>query len=206
MTKSRLEAFTDAVIAIIMTILVLELAVPKGASFTDLFAGENAPMFIAYAVSFFNLAVYWNNHHHMFHIVKKIDGRVLWTNNIFMFFLSLFPFTTAWMGEHINSFAPQFIHGVVILGADAAWLAVQIALVKSGGKDSHFAKLYSDYKKNYITLALNVIALLAGFIAPILIMIINVGMTMYWILPERKVEKAVKQCDIEHEKNKKSGK
>lgn len=188
MPKNRIEAFTDAVIAIVMTLLVLELHEPNGDTF---FAFEgNAHQFIIYLVSFVSLAIYWNNHHHLFHMVKKVDGLVLWMNNLLILMMTLLPYVTVWVTDYPTSLAPQIFYGLVILGTDVAYYLLGLALVRCNGKDSAIGKLFSHYRKMWVTLALNVIALLAGWlIHPLLVIIINGIMLLLWFIPEKKLEK-----------------
>lgn len=188
MPKNRIEAFTDAVIAIVMTLLVLELHEPNGDTF---FAFEgNAHQFIIYLVSFISLAIYWNNHHHLFHMVKKVDGLVLWMNNLLILMMSLFPYVTVWVTDYPTSLAPQIFYGLVILGTDVAYYLLGLSLVRCNGKNSAIGKLFSHYKKMWVTLSLNVIALLAGWlIHPLLVIGINGFMLLLWFIPEKRLEK-----------------
>jgi uncharacterized membrane protein len=190
MKKGRLEAFTDAVIAIIMTILVLELPLPHGNTFHALLQERDKIMI--YLVSFLTLAIYWNNHHHMFHIIHKINGHVLWMNNLFLFFLSLFPFSTNWTGENLFSRDPQLFYGCIIFGADITYFLLVKVLIKENGHNSHIAELFGDSKKMKVTLCLNIIALFAGFILPILTMLVNIIMILLWVVPDRRVERVLK--------------
>lgn len=187
MTKTRIEAFTDAVIAIIMTILVLELPEPKGDTFLAFF--HMSHKLVIYVISFVTLAIYWNNHHHMFQLVHKIDGRVLWANNLLIFCLSLLPFSTAWMGDYLFSFAPQFFYGLVFLGANAAYYLLVNMLVRANGKDSEVGQTLQRYRKLYLSIGLNILALILGLIAPILILITDVLVLLLWIVPEKKAER-----------------
>ncbi|KAF1303398.1 MULTISPECIES: TMEM175 family protein [Enterococcus] len=188
MPKTRIEAFTDAVIAIVMTILVLELHTPEG----DTWAAFEGTwhQFVIYLMSFISLAIYWNNHHHMFHIVRRVDGWVLWANNLLILMMTLFPFATAWVGDHPTSLAPQLLYGLILLGTDLAYLVVGLTLVRVNGKDSPVGRLFANYSKMYITLGLNVVALLAGWlIHPVSVLVVNGVMLLLWFIPEKKVEK-----------------
>lgn len=186
MTKTRIEAFTDAVIAIIMTILVLELPEPNGDTFTAFF--HMSHKLVIYVISFVTLAIYWNNHHHMFQLVHKIDGRVLWANNFLIFCLSLLPFSTAWMSDYLFSFAPQFFYGLAFLGADVAYYLLVRALVKANGTQSAVAEALQSYRKLYLSIGLNSFALVLGLISPILILVTDVVVLLLWIIPEKKAE------------------
>lgn len=192
MSKSRVEAFTDAVIAIVMTILVLELHQPE----TDTLVGLGAiwhKLFI-YIVSFVILAIYWNNHHHMFQLVQKIDGRVLWANNVFIFTLTLFPFATAWVGDFIDSLVPQLTYGIVVLLANIAYLILTRELIHANGKESTLNELFQRYSKSYLSIFLNIIGLILGvLIHPYLVLIINIGILIMWIVPDQRIEKQYKK-------------
>lgn len=188
MPKTRIEAFTDAVIAIVMTLLVLELREPKDDTWRA-FEGSGH-QFVIYLISFISLAIYWNNHHHMFNIVRRVDGWVLWANNLFILMMTLFPFVTMWVGDYPTSQAPQLLYGAVIFGTDLAYMLLGYALVKVNGKDSAIGRLFRHYPKMYITLALNVIALLAGWlIEPVLVIVINGLMLVLWFVPEKRIER-----------------
>lgn len=138
MGKNRLEAFSDGVLAIIITIMVLEMKVPHDAEFSAL--RPVLPVFLSYILSFVYLAVYWNNHHHMLHATKHVTGYVMWGNMNLLFWLSLFPFVTAWMGENHFAQAPVALYGIVLLMADIAYLTLQRAIITSQGPDSILAK------------------------------------------------------------------
>ncbi|MGX7245405.1 TMEM175 family protein [Enterococcus quebecensis] len=192
MSKSRLEAFTDAVIAIVMTILVLELHQPTTDTLAGL-AGIERKLFI-YVVSFVMLAIYWNNHHHMFQLVRKINGRVLWANNIFIFTLTLVPFATAWVGDFIDSLVPQLTYGVIILLANSAYLILTKELIRANGKESALSELFQRYNKSYATIILNILGLVLGvLIHPYFVLIVNIGILIMWIIPDRRIEKQYKK-------------
>jgi uncharacterized membrane protein len=187
MSKSRLESFTDAVIAIVMTLLVLELATPSGDTWNALHGIENK--ILIYVISFLSLAIYWNNHHHLFQVVKKIDGRVLWANNFFIFTLTFFPFATAWVGDHVRSQAPEITYGIVMLAADFSyWLLLKVLLLVNG-KDSLLAKAFQSYRKMHVTLAINVLGILLGFfIEPLLVLCSIIVILIIWFIPEKRIE------------------
>lgn len=187
MPKNRLEAFTDAVIAIIMTILVLELHEPNGDTWEALAA--LGYRFFIYIVSFIILAIYWNNHHHLFQSVRKIDGRVLWMNNLLILTLTFFPFVTGWVGEHPFSWPPQALYGLVVLGADVAYYLVVRALIQANGPKSEVQRLFGHYPKLTLSIVLNIIALIVGkLVAPIAVLIIDTIVLVMWFIPERKAE------------------
>ena len=188
MPKNRLEAFTDAVIAIIMTILVLELHVPQ----SDTFQALTALGFriVIYIVSFFTLGIYWNNHHHLFQAIHKINGRTLWANSFFLFALSLFPFATSWISEYVNRLAPEVTYGFVTLGANVAYYLLMRTLVETDKDNKNFIKtLLGNYKKSYLSMGLNVLGILLGFwLAPIAVLIVNLFILVAWLIPSRKIE------------------
>lgn len=138
MTKGRMEAFSDGVLAIIITIMVLEIKVPHGEEFTDLV--PLIPVFLSYVLSFIYLGIYWNNHHHMMHTVKKVTGKVLWANLHLLFWLSLVPFVTGWMGENHFSENPIALYGVILLMAALAYFYLQYTIIKTQGEDSVLKK------------------------------------------------------------------
>lgn len=188
MTKTRIEAFTDAVIAIVMTLLVLELDIPSQPTWQAFMGMEHK--ILIYIVSFVSLAIYWNNHHHMFQLVHKINGRTLWMNNFLIFSLSLFPFATAWVGDYLYEWPPQAIYGLVILLADIAYYALARELVRANGKESAIGKMFQNYRKTYFSIGANIAGLLLGFfIHPMLVLIVNVIVLLMWFIPEKRVEK-----------------
>lgn len=188
MPKNRLEAFTDAVIAIIMTILVLELHEPHSDTFQALAA--LGTRFLIYIISFFTLGIYWNNHHHLFQAARKVNGRVLWANSFLIFFLSLFPFVTSWISEYSNSLVPEITYGVVILGANLSYYLLARTLVASEeGEKTSIKELFGNYRKSYLSIGLNVLGLFLGFlVAPIAVLLINVLILIAWLIPSRKIE------------------
>ncbi|WP_086314841.1 hypothetical protein A5821_002448 [Enterococcus sp. 7F3_DIV0205] len=192
MSKSRIEAFTDAVIAIVMTLLVLELRQPTTDTLAGL-VGIERKLFI-YIVSFVMLAIYWNNHHHMFQLVHKIDGRVLWANNFFIFTLTLVPFATAWVGDFIDSLIPQLTYGVMTLLANSSYLVLTRELIRANGSDSTLKNLFQRYNKAYVTIFLNILGLVLGLlIHPYFVLIVNIGILIMWIIPDRRIEKQYKE-------------
>jgi uncharacterized membrane protein len=188
MPKTRIEAFTDAVIAIVMTLLVLELHQPDGDTFRAFFTEWH--QFVIYLVSFVALAIYWNNHHHMFHLIKKINGNVLWANNFLILMMTLFPFAASWVGDHPASLAPQMFFGLVILGTDFAYFILGKTLIRCNGEDTPIGEMFKGFTKMNMTLILNVVALILGFfITPYLVVIVNIIMLIMWVIPDRKAEK-----------------
>ena len=192
MPKTRIEAFTDAVIAIIMTILVLELHPPQSDTLSSLY-GIEEKVFV-YIVSFVMLSIYWNNHHHMFQVVHKIDGKVLWANNFFIFTLTLIPFVTAWVGDFLESLVPQLSYGVVILLADFSYFLLMRSLIQADKENKKLQSTLNKYYKMYLSMGLNVVALLLGWlIHPYMVLAINIGMLIMWVIPEKRIEKHYKE-------------
>ncbi|MEO8244294.1 MAG: TMEM175 family protein [bacterium] len=188
MTKTRIEAFSDGVIAIIITIMVLELKVPEGHDLAML--KPLVPIFLSYVLSFANVGIYWNNHHHMFHAVKHIGGWVLWANLHLLFWLSLMPFATGLMGE--NHFAPVT---VALYAADLAMCAIAytllvIALLAEHGRGSDFAKAIGSDRKGKISLLCYIVAIPLAFVMPLLSMILIAVVAAIWIVPDRRFARA----------------
>ena len=188
MSKGRLEAFSDGVIAIIITIMVLELKVPHGASFADLLALW--PVFVSYVLSFVYLGIYWNNHHHMFHVVEHVDGTVLWANLHLLFWLSLYPFTTAWMDETDLARTPLIVYGVNLLAAAVAYYVLQRAIFRTPGGDRLRQALGRDLKGKVSPL-IYVTGILLAFVQPYLAVACYVAIAVIWLVPDRRVERFV---------------
>jgi uncharacterized membrane protein len=189
MKKGRLEAFSDGVIAIIITIMVLELKVPQETSFTAL--QSLLPKFFSYVLSFIYVGIYWNNHHHLLQATQFVNGSVLWANLHLLFWLSLFPFATAWMGE--NQFAPfpVAVYGVVLLLAAIAYLILTRALLRSHGKDSTLAVAVGRDLKGKISVVLYFSSIFLTLVSPWLSCIIYVSVAAMWLVPDRRIEKAL---------------
>jgi uncharacterized membrane protein len=187
MTKNRVEAFTDAIIAIIITILVLEFPHVKGNHFADLLVLKE--IFLAYLMSFIFLIIYWHNHHHMFQMIDLIDGQILWLNNLFVFLLTLLPFTTSWLGDNIWARDPELLYAILFFGANIAWLMMAKHLVKVNRHKPDVADILGDYKKSYVTLLLNVLALLVAIFIPISGLLVNALSFLFWLLPDKRIEK-----------------
>ena len=190
MSKNRVEAFTDGVIAIIITIMVLELRPPDGGTFAALWTLRYE--FAIYLISFLTLGVYWNNHHHLFQIVENVDGLVLWSNTAFLFAVSLFPFATAWVGgHHVDAHMPEMFYGIVVLLADVTYYNLVVRLSRVNDETDAVTELLgSGYYKPIISIILNVIALGLGWLfwAPLTIAIDTVGLLL-WVIPERRIER-----------------
>lgn len=189
MGKGRLEAFSDGVIAIIITIMVLELKVPHGDELPSL--KPVLPVLLSYVLSFMNIAIYWNNHHHMMHAVHKVTGTVLWANIHLLFWLSLFPFCTAWMGENHFSKWPVVLYGFVSLMAGGAYYLLSHCLAKVHGKDSTLAKALGRDRKGFISLVLYAAGIGLSFFNSILGFCIYVMVAAMWFIPDRRIEKKI---------------
>jgi uncharacterized membrane protein len=189
MHKGRLEAFTDGVIAVIITIMVLELKLPHEATWPALLA--DLPVFLSYVLSFAYVGIYWNNHHHMLQRVKHVNGKVLWANLFFLFWLSLFPFTTSWLNEShpVPAPVPTAVYGIVLLLAALAWVPLLRGLIAAnGGQDSELGQaLKGDWKT--IVSPLGYLAGIAlAFFAPILSCVIYALIAALWFVPDRRLE------------------
>ena len=185
MGKGRLEAFSDGVLAIILTIMVLELRVPHGARLADL--APLLPIFVSYVLSFVNLGIYWNNHHHLLHATRQVDGAVLWANLHLLFWLSLFPFATGWMGE--NNFAATTLaaYGFVALMAGIAYYLLQREIIKEQGANSALAvTLGRDWKGKVSPLAY-MAAIPLAFVSRWIAGALYIGVALMWLVPDRRI-------------------
>lgn len=189
MNKSRLEAFSDGVIAIIITIMVLEMEIPEGASFVAL--SKILPLFLTYAFSFIMVGIYWNNHHHLFQAVHKINGKILWANLALLFWLSLFPFATGWMGNNHFQQNPVALYGCILLMASIAFAILIRCIMKLEGKDAPFSKAVKKDQKGMISSGLYVLAIVIAFFYPVVSVILYVVVALIWIIPDRRMEKAL---------------
>jgi uncharacterized membrane protein len=187
MTKGRLEAFSDGVIAILITIMVLELKVPHGAELEAL--RPLLPVFLTYVLSFVFVGIYWNNHHHMLHMVTRINGSILWANMHLLFWLSLIPFVTGWMGENHFAPVPTAIYGGVLLACGVAYLILQHTIIAEQGPDSKLAKAVGGDVKGKISAALYAVAIPLAFVAEWISDIIYVGLALMWLIPDRRIER-----------------
>jgi len=192
MGKTRLEAFSDGVIAILITIMVLELKVPHG---TDLQSLQPVlPVFLSYILSFIYLAIYWNNHHHMLHTVKHVSGAILWANMYLLFWLSLIPFVTGWMGENHFAALPTALYGVVLLMASVAYLILQHCIITAhGGKESILAKAVEDDVKGKISQLLYVIAISLAFWNQWVSDALYVLVAIIWLIPDQRIERIIEE-------------
>jgi uncharacterized membrane protein len=190
MGKGRLEAFSDGVLAIIITIMVLELKVPHGAELENL--RELAPVFMSYVLSFLNIAIYWNNHHHLMHAVKRVTGGMLWANVHLLFWLSLFPFTAGWMGENHFASLPVALYGVNFLMSAIAYTILVRVILASHGKDSDIAKAIGSDTKGKISLALYAVAIPLALYFPWIAGALYLAVALIWLIPDRRIENVLK--------------
>jgi uncharacterized membrane protein len=186
MKKNRLEAFSDGVIAIIITIMVLEMKVPHGADLPAL--TPVLPVFLSYVLSFVYVGIYWNNHHHMFQLADHINGRVLWANLHLLFWLSLVPFVTGWMGENHFDALPTAVYGVVLLLAGGAWLVLQRAIIALQGPHSRLATAVGRDLKGKASAALYAVAVPLAFVNQRVSVGIYVLVALIWLVPDRRIE------------------
>ena len=187
MGKNRLEAFSDGVLAIIITIMVLELKVPRGIELSAL--KPLLPVFLSYILSFIYLGIYWNNHHHMMHTVKVVSGSILWANLHLLFWLTLIPFTTAWMGENNFESGPTALYGIVLIMAAIAYFILQHTIIKKQGKDSILATAIGKDFKGKISPVIYAIAIPFAFINQWISGSLYVLVALIWLIPDRRIEK-----------------
>jgi uncharacterized membrane protein len=191
MSKERVTAFSDGVIAIIITIMVLELKPPESGSLSAL--RPLIPVFLGYVLSFVNVGIYWNNHHHMFAVAKRVNGAVLWANAHLLFWLSLFPFLTAWLGEHPDAPAPAAVYGVTLLLAAMAYQLLLTTLLSAQGPDSLLAKAVGNDKKGKYTPVLYAAAIPCAFIHPWIADALYVLAALVWLIPDQRIERTLAQ-------------
>jgi uncharacterized membrane protein len=189
--KDRLLAFSDGVIAVIITIMVLEMKVPQGTSLTALAAV--APVFLSYALSFVYVAIYWNNHHHFFHLVRRVDGAILWANMHLLFWLSLIPFATGWMGENEFAPVPTAVYGVSLLMPALAWQVMQWALLRTEGRDSTLARAIGPDIKGKLSPFLYLVGAATAFIDTRIAGTMYLLVALMWLVPDRRIERVLTQ-------------
>ena len=189
MNKNRLEAFSDGVLAIIITIMVLEMKVPEG---TDLPALKSIlPVFLSYVLSFIYVGIYWNNHHHLLHIAGRVSGGILWANLHLLFWLSLFPFATHWMGANHLESTPTSIYGVVLLMAAIAYYILQRSIIARQGPDSALAKAVGCDWKGKLSPAIYLAAIPLAFVSPWIASGLYAAVALLWLIPDRRIERAL---------------
>ena len=188
MGKNRLEAFSDGVIAIIITIMVLELKVPHH---TDLSALRPLiPVFLSYVLSFVYIGIYWNNHHHMWHLVHRVNGGILWANLHLLFWLSLVPFVTGWMGENHFASVPTALYGVVLLMSAISFTLLQKTIIATEGPESPLARAVRNAGKETVSLALYIVAIPSAFLAPRIAGALFAVVALIWLIPDLRIERA----------------
>ena len=190
MNRARMEAFSDGVIAVIITIMVLELQVPESTEWQALYA--MLPKFMSYVLSFIYVGLYWNNHHHMLHYLNKVNGKILWSNLFFLFCLSLLPFGTAWMGEHHFEQNTTVFYGVLLVLVAVAYTILAYRIKKQEGKDSAFVAAVGANVKEKISVVLYIAGIISSFFFPYYIALgFYYFVALMWIVPDRRLEKAV---------------
>ncbi|HSE27702.1 MAG TPA: TMEM175 family protein [Gemmatimonadales bacterium] len=189
MGTNRLEAFSDGVLAIIITIMVLELRAPHGTALADL--RPLIPVFMSYLLSFIYLGIYWNNHHHMLHVTREVDGAILWANLHLLFWLSLIPFTTAWMGENRFAPTPVALYGAVLLMAAIAYFILQAMILRHEGEDSLLRAAVGPDWKGKLSPVLYVLSIPAAYVATWISGAIYIGVALIWLVPDRRIERAL---------------
>ena len=198
MNTTRLEAFSDGVLAIIITIMVLELRVPHGTEWSSL--APLWPVFLSYLLSFVYLGIYWNNHHHMLHVTRRVNGAILWANLHLLFWLSLVPFVTGWMGENHFASAPAAAYGVVMLLSAIAYEILQRTIVRSEGANSLLAAAVGNDLKGNISLSCYAVAIPAAFWHPWISGALYVTVALLWLAPDRRIERVVADAPSERER------
>ena len=189
MGKTRLEAFSDGVLAIIITIMVLELKVPHDPSLAGLM--PLVPVFLSYVLSFIYVGIYWNNHHHMLHACGKVTGGVLWANLHLLFWLSLFPFATGWMGENHFSVLPTALYGAVLLAAAVAYFILQQTIIAAQGQASKLKLAVGWDWKGKLSPVLYLLGITLSFIKPWVATIVYVSVAGLWLIPDRRIERTM---------------
>jgi uncharacterized membrane protein len=191
MNRGRLEAFSDAVIAILVTIMVLDLRPPAGHDFSDL--RPLLPTLLVYLLSFVFLAIYWNNHHHLMQAVDRIDGRVLWANMGLLFWLSLTPAATAWLGPHSHATAPVAVYGIVLLGSAIAYFILTKTLLAVHAPDSQLAAAVGKDRKGAWSAGLYVVAVAVAFVEPWVALALYIAVAVVWLVPDRRIERVTSE-------------
>jgi uncharacterized membrane protein len=190
MTTNRLEAFSDGVLAIIITIMVLEMKVPEGDDFSTLL--PILPVFLTYLGSFIYVGIYWNNHHHLMHATEKVNGKILWANLHLLFWLSLFPLVTGWMGENHFEKNPVALYGLVLMMAAIAFKILSYLVIKANGAASVLAIAYKkDYKGNMSIIAY-LLGVIVSFFIPLISILLYITVAVIWLIPDKRIENLIK--------------
>ena len=193
MGKNRLEAFSDGVLAIILTIMVLELKVPHGEHLDALL--PLVPVFLTYVLSFIYIGIYWNNHHHMLHAVQRVSGGALWANLHLLFWLSLLPFVTGWMGENHFAPLPSALYGGVLMMAGVAYWILAHCLIAEEGPDSLLARAIGKDRKGVLSVVIYAIAIPLAFVAEWLAQVLYVVVALIWLVPDTRIERSLQAND-----------
>jgi uncharacterized membrane protein len=191
MGKGRFEAFSDGVLAIIITIMVLELKVPRGEGLDVL--RPMLPVFLSYVLSFVNVGIYWNNHHHMLHTLQRVTGPILWANLHLLFWLSLMPVATGWMGQNQFASAPVALYGVILLMSGVAYKILQETIITSQGTDSLLKRAVGNDRKGLMALVLYCIAIPMAFVMPAVSLACFVAVSLLWLIPDRRIERVLRE-------------
>lgn len=186
MTTSRLEAFSDGVLAIILTIMVLELKIPIGEDLNSLV--PFIPKLLNYLLSFVFIGVYWNNHHHLFHAIEKINGATLWSNLALLFWLSLLPVATGWLDEHINAKWPAAIYGFILFMSSLSFRLIEITALRVKGQSDIIINSLENQRKENITILLYLLGIGMAFILPIISIVLYVLVILMWLIPDKRIE------------------
>ncbi|KZX17570.1 TMEM175 family protein [Methanobrevibacter filiformis] len=189
MERNRLESFSDGVLAIIITIMVLELGVPKSPDISSLY--PIIPIFLGYILSFIYVGIYWNNHHHLFQTLHKVSGTLLWVNLILLFWLSLLPFTTAWMTENHFAPLPTMLYGIVLLMASSSYFILEKQIIKTEGKNSKLKQAVGNDTKGKLSIVVYLIAISFALIHPLISQILYLIVAIFWIIPDRRIERVL---------------
>lgn len=190
MNKNRLEAFSDGVLAIIITIMVLELKTPEGSNLKSIL--NLIPIFVSYVLSFIYVGIYWNNHHHMMHTVKQVTGAILWANLHLLFWLSLVPFATAWIGEHYFAPFPMLFYGFILLMCGIAYNILQNQIIKTQGENSILSKAIGKDLKGKASPILYILAIFSTYFHEAISAVIYILVALMWLIPDKRIEKVFK--------------
>jgi len=191
MNTARLEAFTDGVVAIIITIMVLEIRVPQGGDLASLKA--DVPLLLAYVLSYVNVGIFWNNHHHMLHVTERVNGKVLWANLLLLFWLSLVPFVIRWIDEAGFVAAPTAAYGVVLACAALSYTNLQAQIIALNGRESQLARATGDDFKGKLSVALYLAAIALAFVRPWAAIVLYVTVALIWLVPDTRIEALVRK-------------
>ena len=191
MEPARLEAFTDGVVAIIITIMVLEIRVPRGADLASLQA--DVPVLLAYLLSYVNVGIFWNNHHHMLHVTERVDGRVLWANLALLFWLSLVPFVIRWIDESGFTPLPTAAYGIVLACAGISYNILQRQIIAVNGRDSRLAVALGSDRKGKLSIVLYLAGIVLAFTRPWIAIVLYVAVALSWFVPDSRIEALVKK-------------